>query len=357
MSRPLTALTVLLLLAVLFVACAAPTPTPTTALPPAVELVLMTHNSFDIDKEIIAQFEKASNAKVTILKAGDAGEALTLAILSKDNPPADLFFGVDNTFLGRALAEQIFVPYRSSLLEKVPERFRLDPTNQVMPVDYGYVNLNYDKKWLEKKGLVPPTTLRDLTKAEWKGKLVVENPATSSPGLAFLLTTIAQFGETGEYTYIDFWEDLRANGVLMRDGWSDAYYVDFSLYGGDRPLVVSYATSPAAEVFFSQGKYTEPPTGNILGKGTAFLQIEGVGILKGTKREALAKKFVDFMMDTAFQGDVPSHMFVFPTNQEAPLPDFFRFAESPESPATLHPVTIADNRERWIDAWTNAMLK
>ncbi|MBI4329523.1 MAG: thiamine ABC transporter substrate-binding protein [Chloroflexi bacterium] len=351
MPRPLTALTALLLAAVLLAACAAPTP------PPAVELVLMTHDSFDISKEVIAQFEKANNAKVTILKAGDAGEALTLAILSKDNPPADLFFGVDNTFLGRALAEQVFTPYRSPLLEKVPEKFRLDPTNHVMPVDYGYVTVNYDRKWLSDRGLAPPATLEDLTKSEWKGRLAVQNPATSSPGLVFLLATIVQFGETGDYTYLDFWRDLKADGVLVKDGWSTTYYTDFTLYGGDRPLVVSYTTSPPAEVFFSEGKYTEPPTGNILGKQASFLQIEGVGILKGTKREALAKKLVDFMMDTTFQKDIPSHMFVFPTNQDAPLPDFFRFAESPESPATIHPVTIAENRERWIDAWTNAMLK
>jgi thiamine transport system substrate-binding protein len=317
----------------------------------------MTHDSFDIGEEVITAFEQANNAEVTILKAGDAGEALTKAILTKSNPTADLFYGVDNTFLGRALDEGIFVPYQSPMFDDVPERLRLDSTKHVMPVDYGYVTLNYDKAWLEQNGLTPPDDLRDLTAPEWRGKLVVQNPATSSPGLAFLLATIERFPERSDYTWQQFWADLRANDVLVTDGWTESYYSSFTVYGGDRPLVVSYATSPAAEVFFSEGRLQEPPTGNVMAQDASFLQIEGIGILQGTENEDLAKKFVDFMMGVQVQEDFPTRMWVYPVNQDAELPEVFRFAEEPQDPAAIDPATIAENREAWIDEWTQIVVR
>ena len=341
-------------------AAAAATPVQPTATPvpeEARELVVMTHDSFDISEDVIKEFEAANNAKVVILKAGDAGEVLVRAILEKGNPSADLLYGIDNTFLGRALKEDIFIPYESPLLENVPDQFVLDPTFHVMPVDYGYVNINYDKEYLAQNNLEPPSTLEELTQQKWKGKLVVQNPGTSSPGLAFLIATVSYFGEDDDYDYLDFWSDLRANDVLVKDGWSDAYYADFTKNGGDRPLVVSYATSPAAEVFFSEGKYTEPPTGNVLVDRATFLQIEGIGILMGSKNVSLAQRFIDFTLDTRFQEDFPDKMFVYPVNSSAKTPDFFRFAEVPTLPADIDPVTIGEKREQWIDAWTKVVLR
>ena len=317
----------------------------------------MTHDSFDIGEDVIREFEQANNAKVVILKAGDAGEVLVRAILEKGNPSADLLYGIDNTFVGRALEEEIFVPYKSPLMANVPDRFVLDESSHVTPVDYAYVNINYDKGYLSENGLEPPATLEDLTKPEWKGKLVVENPGTSSPGLAFLIATVSYFGEDDDYDYLDFWADLRANEVVVKNGWTDAYYTDFSKNGGDRPLVVSYATSPAAEVFFSEGKYTEPPTGNMLVDRATFLQIEGIGVLRGSKNVELAQRFIDFALGTRFQEDFPSKMFVYPVNSQAKLPDFFRFAEVPTLPADIDPATIGDKREAWIEAWTKAVLR
>jgi thiamine transport system substrate-binding protein len=163
------------------------------------------------------------------------------------------------------------------------------------------VNLNYDIDFLAENGLTAPETLEELTGPDWYESLVVENPATSSPGLAFLISTIAYFGEDDDYDYLDFWADMKANGVLVKDGWSDAYYTDFTMYGGDRPLVVSYATSPAAEFLFSEEPVESPPTGNILIDNATFTQIEGIGILKGTNSKTLAKKFIDFALGTRFQ--------------------------------------------------------
>jgi thiamine transport system substrate-binding protein len=320
-----------------------PPPTPTPSEPR--ELIVMTHDSFDVSEEVIAEFEQANNAKVTIQKGGDAGEALVRAILEKGNPSADLLYGVDNTYLSRALNEGIFVAYQSPLLANVPSHVQIDPSFHVTPIDFGYVNLNYDKAYLAENGLEPPTTLEELTEARWKGRLVVENPGTSSPGLAFLIATVSYFGEDDDY------------GVVVKDGWSDAYYTDFSQYGGDRPLVVSYATSPAAEVFFSEGKYTEPPTGNVLIDKATFLQVEGIGILDGSKNVDLAQRFIDFMLGTRFQEDIPSKMFVYPANSQASTPDFFKFAEVPTAPSDIDPATIDAKRDEWIDAWTRTVLR
>ena len=321
------------------------------------DLVVMTHDSFDIGEDVIVAFETEHNASVQILKAGDAGEALTKAILTKGAPTADVLYGIDNTFLGRALEEEVFVEYRSPNLELVPEEYRMDPTNHVMPVDFGFVTINYDIAWLEERGMAPPTDLADLAGEDWRSLLVVENPATSSPGLAFLLTTIDRFGEAGAYTWKDYWADLRANDVLVTGGWEDAYYTSFSLYGGDRPLVVSYTTSPVAEVFYSEGAYETPPTGNIDGAKSAFLQIEGIGILEGTEQEALARAFVDFVLDQRFQEDFPTRMWVFPASAEAKLPEVFRFVEPALEPAVLSASAIAANRESWIDEWTDIVLR
>ncbi|MGD2078434.1 MAG: thiamine ABC transporter substrate-binding protein, partial [Chloroflexota bacterium] len=228
------------------------------------ELVLMTHDSFALSAEVLGEFETAHDAQVTLLPAGDAGSALNQAILAQDDPLADVFFGVDNTFLGRALEAGIFEPYESSALENVPDDFVLDDTYRLLPVDYGDVCLNYDRAWFEDEALAPPESLSDLTEPAYQSLLVVENPATSSPGLAFLIATIDQFGTSDEGGYLDYWRALRANDVLVTDGWEDAYYGYFSAASdGDRPLVVSYASSPPAEVVFAEPPVDEPPTASV----------------------------------------------------------------------------------------------
>lgn len=323
------------------------------------EVTLMTHNSFDVSEEVIAAFEAAHNARVVLLPAGDAGSALNQAILSKDNPLADVFFGIDNTFMGRALEADIFEPYQSPLLSAVPDALKLDESGRLLPVDYGDVCLNYDKAWFAEQGLEPPQTLRDLTDPAYQSLLVVENPATSSPGLAFLLATIAAFGTEGEYTYLDFWADLRANNVMVTDGWEDAYYGQFSVGGeGDRPLVVSYASSPPAEVIFAETPLDEAPTAAITAPGTCFRQIEFVGILSGTQNRPLAEALVDFILDEQFQADIPLRMFVFPANENVPLPEpFIQWAGIAQEPATLPPADIDANRETWLAAWRDVVLR
>jgi thiamine transport system substrate-binding protein len=203
-------------------------------------LTVMTHDSFAMSEAVLKKFEDANKVKVTLLLSGDAGAALNKAILTREAPLADVFFGVDNTFLSRALAADIFDPYASPALADIPAEFKLDPQSRLLPVDYGDVCINYDKAYFSAQGLAVPTSLEDLVKPEYKGLLVVENPATSSPGLAFLLATVKHFGEG----YLDYWKQLRENGIVVVDGWETAYYTNFSASSGKGPqsMVVSYAS-------------------------------------------------------------------------------------------------------------------
>ncbi len=319
-------------------------------------LTILAHESFVVSDAVLQQFEQANNAKVQIIKQGDAGQALARAILTKDNPEADVLFGVDNTFMGRALDADILVPYQPSGLANVPKEFQLDATNRLIPTDYGDVCLNYDKAYFAQKKLTPPQTLADLTKPEYKDMLVTENPAGSSPGLAFMLATVSAFGQDH---WLDYWKQLKANGVKVVEDWNTAYYTEFSGSSGKgpRPIVVSYASSPPAEVVFANPPIDQAPTAAITGPQTCFRQIEFVGIVKGTKNLDLAQKWIDFMLDIPYQEDLPLQQFVYPVNPQAKLPDVFtKWSSVAQQPANLTPDVIAKNRDSWIEAWTNAVL-
>ncbi len=344
-------------------ATATPAATPTPTAPPAPgsrTVTVMTHDSFSVSQPVVDAFQARCGCQVRFLKSGDAGLALNKAILAKGNPLADVFYGVDNSFLSRALAADIFEPYASPALADIPDELKLDPSNRLLPVDFGYVALNYDKKYFADNNIPIPQTLRDLTQSPYSGLVVVENPATSSPGMAFLLTTVAVFGETGSYTYLDFWRDMRKNKVVVADGWDDAYYNQFSGGSGqgDHPLVVSYATSPAAEVYFADPQPAESPTGNILPPGQTFRQIEFVGILKGAANPDLAQQWVDFMLGEQFQADIPLQMWVYPARKGTPLPEVFvKHAQVPTQPAAITPEQIEAGREGWLKAWTDVVLR
>ncbi len=345
MSRKIIALVFTL---PLLAACGQPTPK---------VLTVMTHDSFAVSEPVVTAFETDHNVDVQFLSAGDTGTALNKAILSAGNPLADVFYGVDNTFLSRALEADLFEPYDSPLLAEIPDSFDLDPTHRALPVDYGDVCLNYDRAYFEQHGLRPPANLEDLLRPELRGLLVVQNPATSSPGLAFLLATVGHFGPDG---YLDFWRGLRQNDVLVVNDWETAYYTEFSGSSGrgPRPIVVSYGSSPALEAIFAPEPVSEPPTAAVVGDGSCFRQIEFVGILKGTKNRRAAEAWVDHMLSTVFQEDMPLQMYVFPVNPNARLDELFvRYLAVPERPAYVSPEDLAAHREDWIRAWTEVVLQ
>jgi len=327
---------------------------------------LLTHDSFNVSEQVLADFERESGLTVEIVRLGDAGLLVNQAILTRENPLGDVLYGIDNTFLSRAFDADLFSPYRSSALDLSDSPY-VDPSDtqaRVTPIDYGDVCLNYDVAYFAERDLALPETLIDLTTPEYAGLLVVQNPATSSPGLAFLLATIAVFGELDDYTYLDYWRDLVANDVLIADDWTDAYYGQFSGSAGstgDRPLVISYASSPPVEVYFADPPLArgEPaPTGAIVTADTCFRQIEYAGVLVNAANPVGAEKLIDFLLSESFQEDIPLQMFVYPIHPDADLPDvFLDYSTAPEQPVTLDSAVIDAGRDGWIAAWTDAILR
>jgi thiamine transport system substrate-binding protein len=318
-------------------------------------VVLLTHDSFDVSGSVVRAFERQHAIDLRIVPGGDAGQLVNRAILAAGNPEGDVLFGIDDTLVPRAVEAGVFEPYASPALARVDDAYELDPSHAVTPIDHGDVCLNVDVGWFRERGIPPPAGLEDLTDPRYRGLSVVQNPATSTPGSAFLLATIARFGDDGWRTY---WKDLRANDVLVVDGWEQAYFGAFSGAGGgegDRPIVVSYATSPVAEVVFAEEPIDEPPTAVV--DGTCYRQVEFAGVLAGTGQPEAAREVIDFLLSRPFQEDVPLRMFVYPVVSDARLPpEFERWAERPADPLELSPERVAEEREAWIRAWTDLMF-
>ena len=320
-------------------------------------VTLLTHESFALPEELVASFEAETGIDLEVLTGGDAGEMVNRALLTAGRPIADVLFGIDDALIEREGARDLFAPYQAAGLEDVPEALRF-AGDTVTPITVGYVLFNLDPAAFEARGLPLPEGLVDLTEEPYHGLTVVPDPATSSPGLAFLLTTVARFGEGDEYDWLDYWADLRDADLQVVSGWSDAYYTAFTRYGGDRPIVLSYATSPAAEVMFAETPPEEAPTVNLTCDGCAWRQIEAAGVLEGTDEPEAARRVVDFLLSAEVQEAVPTSMFVYPVRDDVPLPEAFdRFAEAPNSEgvARLDPERIESESGRWLEQWTQVV--
>ena len=310
-------------------------------------ITLITHDSFRVSDETWAEFTAQTGIEVELLQVGDTGQMVSEAILTVGNPLGDVMFGVDNTFLARALTAELFEPYESPNLADVPGKFVLDPQHRVTPIDYGDVCINY---WTDALAGDPPATLEDLTAPEFADQLVVQNPETSSPGLAFLLATIA-----GTDDWEQFWAELTDNGVTVTAGWEDAYYGEFIAGEGQRSMVVSYASSPPAEVIYADPPVDTAPTEVLL--DSCFRQIEFAGVLAGTDHPGEAQALIDFMLTPTFQDDVPLNMFVFPVANSATLPQVFvDHAQIAEDPLFIDPAEIEAHRDSWTDRWVEIVL-
>ena len=322
-----------------------------TATKSDVTITLVTHDSFNVSKSVLRGFTKRTGITVKVLRSGDAGQALNQVILTKDDPIGDVFYGIDNTFLSRGLEAGIFERYKARDLERVQNALLVDP-HFVTPIDRADVCVNDDKRWFADHDVRRPRSFEDLADPNYRGLFVTENPATSSTGLSFLLATIVRFGEDG---WKDYWRSLRANDVKVVDGWEQAWYDNFTAAGkGERPLVASYASSPPATV---NKAGTKARAGTLL--DTCFLQTEFAGVLRGTKHRRAARKFVDFMLSSAFQADMPEQMYVFPVREGVKLPESFaRFAKLPDvASGPISPQRVEQNRERWIREWTQIVLR
>lgn len=310
---------------------------------------LLTHDSFAVTQSVLDDFTARTGITVEIITSGDAGELINKAILSAGNPEADVLFGVDNTLLSRAIDAGVFEPVTVPAMAEVSEPFAsMVPGGEVVPVDFGDVCVNVDTAAFTETPA--PTTLEDLADPAYANQLVVENPATSSPGLAFMLATIARYGEDG---WLDYWARLRANGVRIVNGWTEAYVGEYSAGGGSgsRPLVVSYASSPPAEIVYAADPKPERPRTSVMTDG-CFRQVEFAGVLAGAAQPQAAAAVLELMLSEEFQADVPLSMFVYPVRSGVELPELFqKFAAVPAQPLTMSAEDIAANRDRWLEQW------
>jgi thiamine transport system substrate-binding protein len=298
------------------------------------EVTLLAYDAFTPKEGIFDAFTAATGAKVKVVTGGDSGVLISKAILTAGTPEGDVLWGLDNTLLSRAQKAELLTSYE--------------------PVDYGDICVNYDKKWFVSRNIAPPTSLEDLALPAYKNLLVTQDPVASSPGLGFLLGTIAHFGADNWQSY---WKSLKANGVRIASDWTSAYTIDFSGSSGKGkyPLVVSYGSSPPAEVLYAEKPIDSPPTAVI--ESTCFRQTEYVGALRGSRNPNNAKKLISYLLDVPFQESMPLTLFVFPVNQQAMLPELFtKFAIAPKNPLTLDPGDIEKNRDAWLSSWRDIIL-
>ena len=313
-------------------ACTTSSNTSTDATPD--EVTLLAYDAFTPQEGIFDAFTAATGAKVKVVTGGDSGVLISKAILTAGTPEGDVLWGLDNTLLSRAQKAELLTSYE--------------------PVDTGDICVNYDKRWFASRNIAPPTSLEDLALPAYKNLLVVQDPVASSPGLGFLLGTIAHFGVDNWQNY---WKSLKENGVHVSPDWTSAYTIDFSGSSGKGkyPLVVSYGSSPPAEVLYAEKPIDTPATAVI--KSTCFRQTEYVGALRGTRNPKLAAQLISYLQDVPFQESMPLSLFVFPVNKKATLPDLFtKFAVAPKNPLTLEPADIEKNRDSWLSTWREIIL-
>ena len=312
----------------------------------AEDLTIYAYDSFVSEwgpaGKVIPKFERKYGLKVEMISVGDAGQVLNRAILEKKRPKADIILGIDNNLLSKALDSGVLMPYTSSNLKLIPDELIFDKTHHVTPFDHGYFAVVYDSVKLKK----PPESLEDLLSPAFKGKLILEDPRTSSPGLGFLLWTIKVYGED----YLDYWERLKPNILTITEGWDTAYGLFTS---GEAPMVLSYTTSPA---YHAEYENTTRYRALIFEEGN-YLQIEGAGILKGSKNIPAAKKFIDFMLTEDFQEEIPLTNWMFPVNRRVRLPESFKYAPSPAIDLSFDPYKLTENRKKWINDWLKVVSR
>ena len=322
----------------------------TTAGPDAPrKLTVVTHDSFNLSEDLIAKFKADSGLDVTFVAPGDAGTLTNQLVLTKGSPLGDVVFGIDNTFAGRALDQGVVAPYQAQGIPAADaEALQADDSNRLTPIDFGDVCLNADTAWFEANGKAIPATLDDLVKPEYSDLLVVSNPASSSPGLAFLTATVGAKGDG----WVDYWTQLKNNGVLIAKDWTEAYSVQFSGSAGKgpRPLVLSYSTSPAFEVVGGLA-----PTQSLL--ETCFRQVEYAGVIEGAANPEGARAFIEFLLSPEVQADIPGQMYMYPAVRATELPaEWVQFAPLSDNPHTVPATEIAANRDAWIRTWTSTVI-
>jgi thiamine transport system substrate-binding protein len=296
------------------------------------DLVIWTYDSFNSEwgpgPEVSKAFEEKTGIKITWVSHGDAGEIVSRLIQEGNNSDADIILGFDQNLSPRVLNSELLEAYRPKGAEKIFKELVLDADFRIIPFDYSYFAIVYNSQAVN-----PPQSLEDLTSAQYKQKLILIDPRTSSPGLGFFAWVKDIYGENWK----DYWRRLQPSILTIAGGWSSAYGL---FTKGEAPLVLSYTTSPGYHLKYEQ---TEHYKAAIFTDGHP-LQIEAAGLLKTAKNKDNAKTFLDFMISPDFQNIIPLTNWMYPVI-DIPLPDSFRINPKSDKPLLPRPVTEADLNE------------
>lgn len=317
-----------------------------------VTVTLVSHDSFNMDQEVLDAFAEETGITIDVVLEGDGGELANKLVLTDGAPLGDVVFGINSDFASRVVEADVLQAYEPQEASDDLANYAIEGegSDLLTPIDFGDVCVNIDHEWFADEDIDEPETLEDLTKPEYEDLFVVQNPATSSPGLSFLMGTIAEFGDD----WPDYWQDLADNGVQVSQSWTDSYSVEFSGSSGEGPLplVVSYASSPPYEV---PEDSDEAPTGALL--DTCARQVEYAGILQGTEHEDEAQQVVDFLISQEFQEAIAEEMFMYPVRSDVDLPEEWqKYAAVADDAFTLPAEEIEANREDWIKTWTDVVI-
>ena len=322
------------------------------------EIKVLAYDSFNLDKNLIKEFEKTSGYKVKIIPSGGGGELVNKLVLSKNTPMGDVSVGIDSTFAGRTIKEKIFQNNNVKLPEGA-EKYVIAGDKTLTPISHGQICLNADKQWFDSKNIKTPETFTDIIKPEYKNLFASINPTTSSAGLGFFLSTVAKFGENGWQKY---WQDLKNNGMKISKDWSGAYNVDFTAGEGKgtKPIVVSYVTSPleTLETSQSSSNLPESTTKTVALTDTCYDQVEYAGIVRNAKNKEGAEKFIEFMLSKKVQDVLLDTMYVFPVSNEATIPDeVLQHTPPVENALRLDPVVLEEKRQEWLREWNSIITQ
>ena len=338
------------------------------------ELVIVTYDVLALSEDMISGFEESSGLNVTMLKLDDAGSILDYLIQNRGNTNVDLAIGLDNTYLQTAiefdLLEELDLNKSGmSAPGSFPGRSSMDPLEPydgplAVPYDMGYICLNYDTEAVDGENLSVPTSLEDLTGPEWRGKVALPSPVSSSPGRGFMLASLDYFDWQSDegLQFSNWWSDMVANDVVITSGWTEAYETHYTGgygewtegYIGDAHITVSYCHSPGVESYYN-GNWTKSATLDI--PKTSLFQVEYASAVSGGNA-LYAKKFIEYLISPEVNSMMPYENLMYSVLDGLDLPeeDGYRSnSQIPAAPASIPMEDIDDHMEAWLDQWNSAV--
>ncbi|MBJ23765.1 MAG: hypothetical protein CMB64_03760 [Euryarchaeota archaeon] len=329
------------------------------------ELVIATYDVYALTDEMIGDFENQTGITVSMIKLDDAGSVLDYLIQNKGTETIDLAIGLDNTYLQTAIKQGVLTEHLANNLDNISQD-ALAPYNGpfAVPFDMGHVCLNYDSSIVDGQNMTVPTSLWNLTEEEWRGKVAIPSPITSSPGRAFMLATLDYFNSLGESTseFEEWWSAMEENDVIITSGWSEAYethytggYGEYEAgYVGDAHITVSYCHSPGVESWYN-GNWTKSAALNL--PKTSFFQVEYISSVMGGDQQSSAL-FIEFLLSEDINSNMPVQNSMYSVLEGFDLPEengYLFHSIIPNEPSEISMIEIEENMESWLLLWNKAM--